>query len=173
MQHVVCSTAMRKKGSAVERCLHRYMGLPQHTPQDTQWLLYVHLYVSCHSIRTSRESRSARLVQKSSFFFKLPQAICGYSSHAFCSVSLVWKDSDSSQMEAIPTDVWPGVLDLLSNCALCSLSRASKACWLVSCYKRTLAVKLYEDRQLHSRLVSLLYFLTSRREHLQVCCLQI
>lgn len=75
-------------------------------------------------------------------------------------------------MDAIPADVWPGVLELLPNSAVCSLSCASKACWLVSCYKRTLAVKLYEDQQLHSRLVSLLYFLTSRREHLQVCCLQ-
>ena len=75
-------------------------------------------------------------------------------------------------MDAIPADVWAHILGTLSNCAVCNLSACSKACRQVSSYKRTLKVELDIDRQLRSRLVSLLNFLTSRREHLQVCCLQ-
>ena len=75
-------------------------------------------------------------------------------------------------MDAIPADVWAQILEPLSNSALCSLSACSKACWQVSSYKRTLKLELDVNEQLHSRLASLLYFLTSRRKHLQVCCVQ-
>ena len=76
-------------------------------------------------------------------------------------------------MNAIPADVWPFILETLSNSAVCSLSACSKACRQVSCYRHTLKLELdtNQQEQLHSRLVSLLYYLTSRREHLQVCCL--
>ena len=73
-------------------------------------------------------------------------------------------------MDAIPAEVWSGILDLLPNSAVCSLSGASRVHRQLSCLKRTLNVELDANEHLHSRLVSLLYFLTSRREHLQVCC---
>lgn len=75
-------------------------------------------------------------------------------------------------MDAIPAEVWSGIWELLPNSALCSLSGASKACWQLSCHKRMLKVELEANDELHSRLVSLLYFLTSRRRDLQVCCFQ-
>ena len=61
-------------------------------------------------------------------------------------------------------------MEKLPNSALCSLSASNQACWRLSCYKRTLKVELDANQQLNVRLVSLLYFLTSRREHLEVCC---
>ena len=72
-------------------------------------------------------------------------------------------------MDAVSADVWANILDTLSNSAVCSLSACSRACRQVSGYKRTLKLELDVNRQLHSRLVSLLYFLTGRRTHLQVC----
>ena len=78
----------------------------------------------------------------------------------------------SRGMDAIPPELWPCVLGKLPNSALCSLSASNKACWRLSCYKRTLKVELDANQQLSSRLVSLLHFLTSRRKHLEVCCLQ-
>ena len=75
-------------------------------------------------------------------------------------------------MDVIPAEVWSGIWDLLPNSAVCSLSGASKACWQLSCHKRTLKVELEANDKLHSRLVSLLYFLTSRRRDLQVRCLR-
>lgn len=75
-------------------------------------------------------------------------------------------------MNTVSADVWSTVLERLSNSALCSLSASSKACRQISCYKRRLKVELNGNEQLLNRLVSLLYFLTSRREHLQVCFLQ-
>lgn len=77
-----------------------------------------------------------------------------------------------SSMEAISADVWPSILEMLSNSAFCSLSACSKACRQVSSYKRTLKLELDGEQQLHSRLVSLLCFLTNRRNGLQVCCVQ-
>ena len=73
-------------------------------------------------------------------------------------------------MDAIPAEVWSSILEVLPNSAVCSLSGASRAHRQLSCLKRSLNVELDADEHLHSRLVSLLYFLTSRREHLQVCC---
>ena len=83
--------------------------------------------------------------------------------------SEVWQ---LKSMDAVSADVWAQVLETLSNSALCTLSACSRACRQVSSYKRTLKLELDVNRQLHSRLVSLLYFLTSRREHLQVCWLR-
>ena len=48
----------------------------------------------------------------------------------------------------------------------------AKACRQVSAYKRTLKLELNGEQHLHSRLVSLLFFLTNRRNGLQVCCVQ-
>lgn len=74
----------------------------------------------------------------------------------------------NTSMDAIPAELWPCILESLPNSALCSLSASNKACWQLSCHKRTMILKLTTNKQLHSRLVSLLYFLTSRREHLKV-----
>ena len=71
-------------------------------------------------------------------------------------------------MDVITAELWPFIIEKLPNCALCSLSASNKACWQLSCYKRTLKVELEANQQLHSRLVSLLYFLTSRRRDLKV-----
>lgn len=60
---------------------------------------------------------------------------------------------------------------MLSNSAICNLSASNRACRQVSCYNRTLKLELDGNKELHSRLVLLLYFLTSRREYLQVCCM--
>lgn len=79
---------------------------------------------------------------------------------------------NSRGMDALPAELWPCIIEKLPNSALCSLSASNKACWRLSCYKRTLKVELQANQRLHSRLVSLLYFLTSRREHLGVCCMQ-
>ena len=84
------------------------------------------------------------------------------------SVSLGTGAINNTSMDAIPAELWPCVVGKLPNSALCSLSASNKACWQLSCHKRTLTLELTANEQLHSRLVSLLYFLTSRREHLQV-----
>ena len=73
-------------------------------------------------------------------------------------------------MDALSADVWACVLETLSNSAICNLSACNKACRQISCYNRTLKLELDGNGELHSCLVSLLHFLTSRREHLQVCC---
>ena len=78
-------------------------------------------------------------------------------------------------MDAIPADVWACIFQTLSNSEVCSLSASGRACWKVSCYKRSLKVDLDADENLQNRLASLLFFLTSRRKHLQVgvlCSLQ-
>ena len=73
-------------------------------------------------------------------------------------------------IDDLDSQLWPSIIEKLPNSALCSLAAANKACWQLSCHKRTLTLELTADDQLHSRLVSLLYFLTSRRGDLQVCC---
>ena len=78
----------------------------------------------------------------------------------------------ATSMDAVPADVWPYVVHLLSNADVSNLAPCSKACWKVSCHKRFLRLELNADEQLQSRLVSLLYYLTSRRERLQVCLRQ-
>ena len=75
-------------------------------------------------------------------------------------------------MDAIPADVWPCIMDKLPSPILGSLAASKKACWQSSRYIRKLTLQLTANEQLHGRMVSLLYFLTSRREHLQVRCLQ-
>ena len=72
-----------------------------------------------------------------------------------------------SSMDAIPAELWPSIVELLSNSAFCSLSACSKASRQVSAYKRTLKLELDGEQHLHSRLVSLLFFLTNRRNGLQ------
>ena len=72
-------------------------------------------------------------------------------------------------MDAVPAELWHGILGQLPNYAVCSLAASNKACWQLSCHKRMLTLEVPANEQLHSRLVSLLNFLTSRREHLQVC----
>ena len=74
-------------------------------------------------------------------------------------------------MDAIPADVWPCIMEKLPSSVFCSLAASKEACWQSSRYIRKLTLELTANEQLHSRLVPLLYFLTSRREHLQVWCL--
>ena len=98
---------------------------------------------------------------------------CIHSACIAVQISVILALCSSTSMDAVPVDVWAQVLDTLSNSALCSLSACSRACRRVSSYRRTLKVELDVNLQLHSRLVSLLYFLTSRRKHLQVCWLRL
>ena len=76
--------------------------------------------------------------------------------------------SSITGVEALPPDVWPCIFPMQSNLEVCSLSASSKACWQVSCYNRNLKIELDADENLQNRLASLLFFLTSRRKHLQV-----
>ena len=78
--------------------------------------------------------------------------------------------SSTTSMNAIPADVWPYILQELSHCDVINLTACTRACWQVS--KRTLKLELCANEQLHNRLVSLLYYLTSRRKRLQVCLQQ-
>ena len=71
-------------------------------------------------------------------------------------------------MDVIPADVWACVFQRLSNWEFCSLSASSRAGWRASCDNRSLKVELDADENLQNRLASLLFFLTSRRKHLQV-----
>ena len=80
--------------------------------------------------------------------------------------------ANNPSMDPIPAELWPCIIESMPNSALCSFSASNKACWQLSCHRRTLTLELNANKQLHSRLVSLLHFLTSRREHLQVCALQ-
>ena len=84
----------------------------------------------------------------------------------------VWDllSANSTSMGVLNPELWRSIVQKLPNSALCNLAASNKACWRLSCVKRTLKLELTANEQLHGRLVSLLYFLTSRRKHLQVCC---
>ena len=88
--------------------------------------------------------------------------------------------SSITGIDALPADVWPVISQALSNSDICNLSSSNKAGWKFSCDKRSLKVELDADQNLQDRLASLLHYLTSRREYLQVivfckcksvCCL--
>ena len=72
-------------------------------------------------------------------------------------------------LDAVPADVWPFIVELLSDADISNLVLCSRAYRKVSCHKRFLRLELNANEQLQSRFVSLLYYLTSRRERLQVC----
>ena len=74
----------------------------------------------------------------------------------------------TTSVDAVPADVWPYIVELLSNGDVSNLAACSKTYWQGSCHKHTLQLALPANKHLQRRLVSLLNYLTSRRECLQV-----